>query len=500
LNAKAEGGKLAFIFESVNYGDYNISINNDKLLKIKDYFIKNKIESKIAKTYFKYIEFLDELKNRICSKYIQDYKLKIVLEFQKNDKNENVSIFIIRCCYKFYSDIESNKILKEGNILLNKVNFSEQDFQFLINEKYFEGVKIKNNSEKETNRNNHNDHKINHNNKNNPKASNNSCDETNNSINDSRTKVETGFDLKMEAKNFQIVKIIGLMGKHMEAAEYIIELSNGCYISGGKYNNLKIYNKDFIEFKEEADDKDKKVEKDKKNGKDEIGKKRMFYACFEREKLSDDMNDHDIELITSRDKAIFLIFLSFKDSNEKIMKIGQKCQIIDISIECIVQLGINNFAIFGQNDSLYGKDLFNSENKNSQIKSFEKLKGKTYLNSIKIDEKNIAITSNKVQYNGEDKLILYDFGKNKIYREIEGYSFASEPNGLALMFEEETKAKILLCACTKYINDQKNGIYLLNLQMEDKQGINNPFYDTGNFEVFCFCPILIINQTERKKK
>ena len=43
LNAKAEGGKLAFIFESVNYGDYNISINNDKLLKIKDYFIKNKI-------------------------------------------------------------------------------------------------------------------------------------------------------------------------------------------------------------------------------------------------------------------------------------------------------------------------------------------------------------------------------------------------------------------------------------------------------------------------
>ena len=277
MNAKAEGGKLAFIFESVNYGDYNISINNDKLLQIKDYFIKNKNESIIAKTYFKYIEFLDELKNRNCSKYIQDYKLKIVLEFQKIDKNENDSIFIIRCCYKFYSDIESNKILKEGNILLNKVNFLEQDFQFLINEKYFEGVKIKNNSEKETNKesniNNHNDHKSNHNNKNNPEASNNSCDETKISINESRTKVETGFDLKMEAKNYQIVKIIGLMGKHMEAAEYIIELSNGCYISGGKDNNLKIYDKDFIEFKEETDDKDKTVEKDKKEKKKEKMKK-----------------------------------------------------------------------------------------------------------------------------------------------------------------------------------------------------------------------------------
>ena len=290
----------------------------------------------------------------------------------------------------------------------------------------------------------------------------------------------------MEAKNYQIVKIIGLMGKHMEAAEYIIELSNGCCISGGRGNKLKIYDKDFIEFKEEADDKDKIVEKDEKD------KKYMVYTCFEREKLSADMNDHDIELIASRDKRIFQIFLSFKDSNEKIMKIGQKCQINDISIKCCVQLGINNFAIFGQNNSLYGI-LFNSENKNSQLKSFEKIKEKTYLNSIKINEKTIAITSNKVQYYGEDKLILYDFGKNKIYREIEGYSFTSEPNGLALMFKEETKAKILLCACTKYINDQKNGIYLVNLQMEDNQEINNPFYDTGNFEVFCFCPILIIN-------
>ena len=63
------------------------------------------------------------------------------------------------------------------------------------------------------------------------------------------------------------------------------------------------------------------------------------------------------------------------------------------------------------------------------------------------------------------------------------------------MPREEVKCnnKILLCACKKYFDDQKNGIYLSNLQLDDKQGINNPFYDTGNFEVFCFCPILIIN-------
>ena len=45
----------------------------------------------------------------------------------------------------------------------------------------------------------------------------------------------------------------------------------------------------------------------------------------------------------------------------------------------------------------------------------------------------------------------------------------------------------------KYFTDQKIGIYLANPQFEDNQEINNPFYDKGNFEVFCFCPILIIN-------
>ena len=477
LNSKAEGGKLTFIFESVNYGDYNISINNEKLLQIKQYFIQNKIESLIAKSYFKYMEFLDEFKKRICTKYIQDYKLKIVLEFQINDKNENDSNLIISCCYKFYSDVEPNKILKEGNILLNKENSIEQDFQFLINEKYFERVKTQKSSEKETNKASdnyyHHDNKGNHNNKNSPNAS-SSCDETQYLINDSKTKVDSGFDLKMEAQNYQIVKIIGIMGEHMEAAEFIKELSNGCYISGGKFNILKIYDKDFIEF-----------------NKDDNDKKGLVYTCFEREKLSD-INDHDIELIAINNKKIFQIFLSFKDFKEKKMIISQKYELPpDISIKSCVQIKENNFAIFGQNNSIYCMNFFISENPNSKIKPFEMLKGKTYLNSMKINKNIVALTSNKALDNGEDKLIFYDIGKNKISREIEGYSFTSEINGLALMTREDIN--LLLCACIKYIDGQKNGIYFTNPQLEDKQGINNHFCDTGNFEVFCFCPILIVN-------
>ena len=58
------------------------------------------------------------------------------------------------------------------------------------------------------------------------------------------------------------------------------------------------------------------------------------------------------------------------------------------------------------------------------------------------------------------------------------------------------KYKVLLCACQKYIKNQKNGILLVNINDElykidysNSLKINYYFYDTNNFEVHCFCPI-----------
>ena len=81
-----------------------------------------------------------------------------------------------------------------------------------------------------------------------------------------------------------------------------------------------------------------------------------------------------------------------------------------------------------------------------------------------------------------------------IIKKIEGYSFRISSNGLSLMPREETQSnnKILLCACKKYLSNQKNGILLVNAQVEDNKDIKKPFYDTGSFEVYCFCPILRI--------
>ena len=487
LNTKKKGDKLYFIFDSVSFGDYHIYINYEKLLQIKEFFIKNKIESKISKSFFKYMEFLDEFKNRIKKEFTNEYKLKIGLEFKINRKDDIYTIFNINCCYKFYSpnlDIASNQIFEEENILLNKTNSKTQSFEYLINEinqEYFKGIKFQDSSPKETN-------KILNNKKNNNSPY---CykDIFNNDIFFSEiifpTKFEileeeTHFDLKIEAKEYQILKIIGIVGEHKDSAEFIIELSNGYYISGGSDNILKIYDKDFIQIKEL-----KNIEE-------------MLYSCYEKKKSLN--NDYNIELIACCFKKLIQIFLSFKD---EIKCRNQKYDFSNVEMKSCVQIKGNNFAIIGQNKSAYYIDLFNSQR--NIIKACSIVSGKSYFGSIKINQNTIAITSNKVQDFGEDKLIFYNIDEKKIIREIEGYSFILGINGLALMPREGTKDKnkILLCACTKYIDDQKNGIYLANPQLEDNKIVNHPFYDTGNFEVFCFCPILIFkpyNEIEEKGK
>ena len=471
LNTKKEEEKLVFIFESVRYGDSHILTSYERLLIIKEYFIKNKIKSIISRSFIKYLEFLEEFKVRINKEFKLRYKLKIDLEFLVFDKYDNDSIFYINCFYKFNSpsnlDIDS---FIEENILVNKTNSKAQGFIYLINEinnEKYEGIKYQEISKKENTKASGNSNNNNPNNRDNPNIS-KSSNETKpqDFFYSSISKEETPFDLKKEVQKYQILKIIGIMGKHKDSAEFIIELSNGYYISGGADNILKIYDKYF-------------------NLKKELKIEVSTYSSFEREKLPN-QNDYAIEIIEYYNKLLYKISLSFIDKED----IKYECQ--RFNFPHFTQINENNFAIILRN-SEYSIDLSNSEN--SKIKNSLTSSEKFYLGSIKIAQNIIAITSNKVLYKGEDKLILYNINKKKISREIKGYSFNIGANGLALIPREEVKCnhKILLCACTKYMDDQKNGIYLVNPQFEDKKGINNTFYDTGNFEVFCFCPILIIN-------
>ena len=62
------------------------------------------------------------------------------------------------------------------------------------------------------------------------------------------------------------------------------------------------------------------------------------------------------------------------------------------------------------------------------------------------------------------------------------------------------KNKILLCACKKYLKNQKNGILLINicLKSDDVEDYFNYFYETNSFEIYCFCQISIYKKDNSK--
>ena len=54
----------------------------------------------------------------------------------------------------------------------------------------------------------------------------------------------------------------------------------------------------------------------------------------------------------------------------------------------------------------------------------------------------------------------------------------------------DVKIKFLFCACKKYIKGQKNGILLVRIELNGNDiKTYEKFYETNNFEVYCFCPI-----------
>jgi hypothetical protein len=121
-----------------------------------------------------------------------------------------------------------------------------------------------------------------------------------------------------------------------------------------------------------------------------------------------------------------------------------------------------------------------------------------YTGGIILSDDLFALTSNEIVKNGANKLIIYNIKSKKIQFELKGYSFIPSCNGLSIMQREEPKpiketksySKTLLCACKKSKTNQKNGILLVNINSENKINISSSFYDTGNFEVYCFCPLI----------
>ena len=65
--------------------------------------------------------------------------------------------------------------------------------------------------------------------------------------------------------------------------------------------------------------------------------------------------------------------------------------------------------------------------------------------------------------------------------------------------ENEENNKILICGCTSYKKNQKNGILLVKIQLDDSKDdkIANEFLETPSFQVHCFCHLFkLLNKND----
>ena len=257
--------------------------------------------------------------------------------------------------------------------------------------------------------------------------------------------------------NFICLKKV--IGNHTDIAEKIMELNNGSFISDS-YNELFIYDIDF-----------------NKSGYYTF---KNYYNFFV---------DKDDIIIIQKNKFTFL------------NKINTNYKDIDTKFSCrnLLKLKDNKYILCDEKGLQFCMyDL----RKNDSTYKLNKI---SFRGGIEITNEIIAITSNKILPNGKNILMFFNSASKSFMNEIEveNYSFTLSLNNCALMrIPNNDNCKILLFACKKYIKDDKNGILLLKLQlMEDSGKKFEKFYDTKNFEVYCFCPILEIeNKSILEKK
>ena len=430
----------------------NITENDNQ----RYYYIKNEIkklkkekleddEIKLYNNFVALTNFIDKIEKYIKhnSAKIDDFELK--LTFNEDKENETNNLKNVNCKYEikslYFKINDEKKIYQDENILNKEDNIN--NFKELFNML-------------------------------NPFTSLSENKKKRNRLNISCIPLKdynifsfsSQTELKFIANDEEILKFKEIIDRHDISANYIKELSNGLLISGGP-NNLIVYN-GIINNKEfEIKISNNNICEIEEN------KKQMINVLI--------CSENEIKVLKIRNNSNYEYSIRYvkTDIRFKICFQFEKDYII-----------CNQKGIFEINDLLSSAKVITSSKNN--------VLNKAYFTGIRINREIIALTSNKNEENGEDKIIFYNYFEKRIVKSLEGYSFALSQSNLVLMPREETneKDKILLCACKKYKEGQENGILYLNCDLKDNFKIlSNSFFETKNFEVSCLCPILIIKNS-----
>ena len=425
-------------YEEISINE-NISNNDDfdKLTKNIDNF-KNKDlifdEYKILyKNFIELINFIKHIEERIKKELINKFKLNINLKFKEN-KEKNIGEFKYISCEYQVDNIEIN-IIDKNNIYIDEDILNNQihkNFDLLL-KKLNEFI-----------------------------ASLSSITQNNPYSSNSKNTFNQIINVMKKASVYNIIEFRKIIGEYKTPIEYIKEIKNNYYIIINIYNIIFYY---YITY-------------------NEIFKKELFHSNI-CEIENEDINR---ELIVFSRKNIY----EYNKSNNSFNIILQNINNIDFRI-CFI---INKILIICGKKGIFS--FYNLYNKNLLTCRTE-ISKESVFGGIKINKNIIAFTSNKIISNGDDKILFYNINLKIFYNNINisGYSFNISQNNLSIIPREEKKSnnKILLCACKKYIKEQKNGILIIKLKLNDSGIVktSKDFYDTKDFGVYCFCPILIIN-------
>ena len=442
--------KSSFILKRDENGEINLSILEEKGKENRIKKLKYNNDFNISeKNFQKFLEFLSFVKEKIKKEFKYKYNLIIKLTFDFIE--ENNSLFNISCKYKFYP-INRRETLSfiDNNVLDSCIWENLEGLYYLLyeinDEKYknilfqkdlniFKIIKEKDDLEKKL--------------------------EENKEMETEENTIPLSELCKLsEASEYEIIKFIKKIGKHKYYAEFIKQLSNGYFISGGACKYLYIYDQNF-----------KKI--------NDINIHTYPINVYEKEY---NKNSNNLKLISYSKEQINIITLD----------LNQECNydvndILGKSASVLLEIRDNYFI----NNTIGGYFV------DYLFKDFQKVLNSSYKVGLKINDKIIALTSNEIIPKGKNEIILYNAFSDKIERELEGYSCSLRQNSLLLIQSSINNDNILICACKDYKNNQNNGILLL--QIKSDYEIKDLFYNTNKFEPFCICDIHIISKSSNSK-
>ena len=274
----------------------------------------------------------------------------------------------------------------------------------------------------------------------------------------------------------QIIGFTKIMERYECSAEFVKELSNGFFVcgsGGGEKNSVSIYN----QFCEKIIDI---------NGLDDVS-----YNVYEINENNENKNKDIIQLIICLNHLVYNIYLYIKENNVYIELYNTT------SCKLFLEMEDNNSIIAGDKGAIYSNNLFR-EDKNKKNKISNIILDKSIKGGIRINGYMASLIAKNDSKNGEDILIFYNCKTNDIIKQIEGYLFNNNSNGLCFIPNEETeiKNKMLLCACKKNLKEKISGILLINI---DNFKEKEYYYELDNYIVKCFCPILFVNNKNSRK-